>query len=492
MTAQGTTKANVYFSERFEVAQSALDEYGAFDISVVSDLPLFVDPFLLFNSHKKDYQGLHESIINYLLFLRDRARDGQDVGLLASWYQFHEVKQNWLGYTHFGNNGRALGRDFAMALNASLGDIFRDFGQEKITKGTHLEKLCLIQGGVGKDNISDFTTNLIKGYLAKFTERFALKHLNPKHCRTFRIPKVQFNYSTESWEEGEFYLPVLGNDFVLLTPVDMLTRDETWISQADMLHQFWALPEAMPNDQLRAQINNYFRSRLGEKPTEKEIRAAQQETITKFPELIDRYIAIKEDDGDRAESVSSRRVQETRRVLVDQVQLLLADLEQRTDFYKRPWSSYEEALERVRLFKSYIENQDGYKLINKAGQPFSHEDDVQLFFGLAWFGSELDINREVNNGRGPVDFKASFGSGDKSLIEFKLASNRRLKTNLAKQVEIYERANRTHKSIKVIVCYSAADQERVAKILDDLGLATEPNIVVIDARSDNKPSASKA
>ena len=36
-------------------------------------------------------------------------------------------------------------------------------------------------------------------------------------------------------------------------------------------------------------------------------------------------------------------------------------------------------------------------------------------FGLVWCNTEFDINREPNNGRGPVDFKASYGAGDKSL-----------------------------------------------------------------------------
>jgi hypothetical protein len=118
---------------------------------------------------------------------------------------------------------------------------------------------------------------------------------------------------------------------------------------------------------------------------------------------------------------------------------VVADLEARSDFYDRTWNSYDEALERVRYFKDYVENNDGYKLINRAGRPFSREDEVQLFFGLIWCRSEFDVNREPNNGRGPVDFKVSYGSGDKSLIEFKLASNSSLKRNLEKQVEIYKR-----------------------------------------------------
>jgi hypothetical protein len=45
---------------------------------------------------------------------------------------------------------------------------------------------------------------------------------------------------------------------------------------------------------------------------------------------------------------------------------------------------------------------------------------------------------------------------------------------------------------KVTICYTAAHQTKVAKIIRDLKLGDREDIVVIDARSDNKPSASKA
>jgi len=157
-------------------------------------------------------------------------------------------------------------------------------------------------------------------------------------------------------------------------------------------------------------------------------------------------------------------------------------------------TSYDEALKHVYGFKHYVEDQDGYRLLNRDGRdkPFSRESDVQLFFGLIFFGTEFDINREPNNGRGPVDFKVSKGAVDKTLIEFKLASNSQLKRNLANQVEIYEQANGTRTSVKVILCYSAGEQDRVQGILAELGLLGEESVVVIDARADNKPSASKA
>ena len=37
-----------YFTEHFGIAADALDDYGAFNVSLITDLPLFIDPFLLF------------------------------------------------------------------------------------------------------------------------------------------------------------------------------------------------------------------------------------------------------------------------------------------------------------------------------------------------------------------------------------------------------------------------------------------------------------
>jgi len=136
----------LYFSDVFSVDPDILEEYGAFNISLVNDLPLFIDPFLLFNSSNKPYQILHNEIIRYLRFLKDRAEAGViDDGLLHSWFMFSEVKQNWLGYSLVGNSGSGLGIDFARALHENLYTVFSNFGNENVTQGSHLEKLCLIK-----------------------------------------------------------------------------------------------------------------------------------------------------------------------------------------------------------------------------------------------------------------------------------------------------------------------------------------------------------
>lgn len=487
-----STGPTLYFTDHFGVVPDILESYGAFDISVVSDLPLFIDPFLLFNSKKPEYQALHRHIVRYLRFLRDKSGPDLDPGLLTAWYRFKEVKQNWLGFTMFGNDGAGLGTKFAVSLNDSLGNILANLGDETVTRGTHLEKLLLIRGGVGRDSISDFTTNLIKDYLLRYTEAFARQHLQPHQCADFPVTRAAFNFTTETWETRRYYLPKLRDDFVLLTPIDMLTRDDTWISHPDMLRRFSALPEAVEDSALRAQINNYLGTLLTKKSSAQERAEAALKTIRRYPQLIDLYIKIKEDTGDEAKSISDAKTRDTHAALVAQVKRLVEDLDAKTDFYDKPWTSYDECLERVLLFKHYVEHQDGYRILNRAGKAPLKETDVGLFFGFTWCRTQFDVNREPNNGRGPVDFKASFGSGDSSLIEFKLASNSSLKRNLEKQVAIYEAANKTHTTVKVIVCYTAAEQAKVARILKQLKFEADESVVVIDARHDNKPSASKA
>ncbi|MDI6800560.1 MAG: hypothetical protein QMD01_00685 [Thermodesulfovibrionales bacterium] len=490
---------DLYFSDHFKVKETNLEKYGAFNISLVADLPLFIDPFLLFNSKKKKYKQLHDDIIKYLVFLKEKSTSQTiDIGTLKAWYVFKEVEQNWLGFAVSGNKGSALDLDFGRALNENLHKIFSEFGQEKVTKGSHLEKLCLIKEGVGKDNISDFATNLVKGFLLDYTQTFAQKNINESLREKFRVQRVRFNYDTETWEEATFDLPKFKNDFVILTPKELLTKDETWINKKDLFEDFERIPNAIANDELRHKVNNYFFSRIPrdpkkkKEPTKQEKAAAAFATIQEFPELIDYYIKSKEENGDLAESISSERVAFSQKFYINNVQQFIAGL-QNKNFYASAQNSQEEAKKKIEILKEYIENNDGYKLFYHNGQRIKGEKDLQLLFGLVCHESSIfDTNREVNNGRGPVDFKISKGSSDKTLVEFKLANNKKLEQNLQKQVEIYQKANKTMSSFKVIIYFTKDEYKRVIAILNKIGLNGKENIVLIDGRNDNKVSASNA
>ncbi|MEA1992596.1 MAG: hypothetical protein U9N58_10480, partial [Thermodesulfobacteriota bacterium] len=441
---------NIYFSDFFDVDPTILEEYGAFDISLINDLPLFIDPFLLFNSKKKRYQKLHYEIINYVRFLRDMAASDQiNAGLLKHWFFFPEVKQNWLGYSKVGNSGSGLGKKFATALHGNLNSIFQDFGDEKITQSSHLEKLCLIKDGVGRDNISDFTTNLIKGFLCKYTSKFSKKYLSDNQVQTLIVDHIKFNYQTRTWVRDEFTLPSIDGDFVLLCPKDILTKDDTWINRNDLVGDFKSIAESIQNNELRGLVNDYFSRMIPLHPKKKDVSHAVARTVLQFPELIDYYLKYKEDHGDEAEKLSSMRVFETENLFIHKVRDLIKSLSSHTDYHKTPWDTFEESYQRVKYLKQVIENNDGYRIFYVDGQPVKREADLQLIFRLTWFASPSDVNSEVNNGRGAVDYKISRGSKDSTLIEFKLASNSKLKQNLAKQVQVYEKANQTKKSIKV-------------------------------------------
>lgn len=486
-----------YFTDYFGVDPAVLEKHGAFNISLVTDLPLFIDPFLLFNSKKKQYQQLHDQIIRYLKFLRDKAQqENIQPGLLSAWYRFPEVKQNWFGFSLGGNSGSGLGKDFAEALHQNLHRLFPDFGKEEVTKGSHLEKLCLISEGVGRDNISDFTTNLIKEFLCEYTQEFARKYLSSSRRRLVAVSKVSFNYRTETWESKQFELPWTGSDYVLLTPKEILTKDETWINKNDLIEDFQDIPNAILDMELRMQVNNYFAKVLvrskDREPTKKDIAEAARKTVLEFPKLIDYFIRYKEENGDQAENISARKVSFSEYFYIVQIKELQEALVKQTGFYQIDGGTREEARQRLEYLRDVIENKGGHRIFYADGKPIQREADLQIMYRLVWFGTPSDVSREANDGRGPADFKISRGAKDKTIVEFKLAKNTQLERNLEKQAEIYQKASDAQSAIKGILFFSDAELKRVTSILKKINLYGHPDIVLIDARDDNKPPGSKA
>jgi len=498
---------NVYFSDFFNVSPDIIENYGVFNVSLINDLPLFIDPFLLFNSEKKEYQDLHSEILRYVAFLRNQsiAKNIND-GLLKSWYCFPEVKQTWLGYSEVGNSGRGPGIEFARALNDNLNGIFSGFDKNTISRSSHLEKLCLIKENTGRDSISDFVTNLIKGYLLDYTQKFAKQFINKDLLCEFAVRHVTFNYDTSTWNTEKFMLPAIAVsegkiDYVLLTPKDLLTKDDTWINRPDLVNQFNDVVSSVSNVELRSQLNFYFSQNLPKPeytkkgkekvPKKQDIAVAVNAMIRKFPELLDYYIKFKEDHGEEARSISEERVEEIHNLFVVDLSNFIEGLAKETDFYDKGIDTLSESYARALFLKDFIENKDGYRIFYRKNDVIRREADLQIMYRLTWFATFSDVTREANEGRGPVDFKISRGAKDKTLIEFKLASNSKLRQNLEKQVEIYKKAHDTDKAIKVIIFFSLEEETKVKKILEELGIENEKYVILIDARNDNKISASK-
>jgi len=346
-------KFKIYFSDFFDVTPGVISDFGAFNISLINDLPLFIDPFLLFNSENQEYQKLHENMIGYVQFLKIQSGSPLPSGALKAWFYFPEIKENWLGYSKSGNNGRGLGPKFANTLKHNLTTIFSDFGEERNT-ATHLEKLTLVKNGVGKDQISDFTCNLICGYLAAYTERFAKLHIDKSKLGTFTVGKIHFDKNTQTWAARQFLLPKLGNQFVLLTPIDMLTKDEAWISHRGMVEDYSAIMSSVDNDQLRSQINTYFTSVLPIDATQDEVSDAIEKVVTKYPAFLDYYIKLKEKDGRGARMQSAEKIGQASDLFLTQLRILVDKLDQ-TKFYQTNTTSFSEGFARVSYLKEVIE-----------------------------------------------------------------------------------------------------------------------------------------
>src|SRR5699024_3626982 len=208
---------------------------------------------------------------------------------------------------------------------------------EIITQSSHLEKVGLFEIGVGKDSISDFTTNLIKEYLLTYTQTFAEQYVDPSFLKVIKVDRVYFVYDLERWMPKKFNLPFIFDDYVILTPRDILTRDENWINSKDLRGNFDRISISIPNDQLRNEINNYFQKRLpkparNKKNTQKELNETIQDTIRQFPEILKWYIKFKEENKEGAKNISEQRVQDVETIFIHQLQAFVEILKDQTSF----------------------------------------------------------------------------------------------------------------------------------------------------------------
>ncbi|BCM90285.1 hypothetical protein IAD21_02136 [Abditibacteriota bacterium] len=483
----------ILFSDYFGVAESEIEAYGAFNACLISDLPLFIDPFLLFNSEKQDYQKLHGEIIDYLVFLYQKSTTtSPGKGELEAWYHFKEVKQTWLGFTASGNAGHGLAQTFAKALNKNFKLLFNP-SQISVTKSFHLEKLGLIEKGVGRDTISDFTTNLIKHYLLEYTQEFARTKIDKKFVKRFPVAKAKFNYNTETWATLPFDLPFhanlanysagnkrqSGDNYVILVPTDLLTRHEAWINKADMLNSFDLIADSLPDDALRASVNNYLAKAIekakkqnADRKQDEAERRAIQETFREFPVLIDYFIKRREELGEEAVSSSSKKVYQAEMLFLAKFINFVSYMATETPFYKHGITTVQDASDRVRILKNAIERDGVGSFFYKTDkQPISSEEDLRVAHRLLWFNQ---------NGFEP-DTKAS--KEDIIKVEFKLASNNSvsqfIKAANEKLKEADEKGEK-NESIIVLFAFNGADRQKAEEHQKE-SINGKARVFVIDA-----------
>jgi hypothetical protein len=138
------------------------------------DIPLGIDPFLLYKSRNPIFVELH-SIVLKTFNAGIEALLREDKPSARYLFDLPEVAEIGLGYTKKGKRGSGVGDFLATLIMETLED-----SPALMERGIHhIEEMQLVSIGIGADRISDITANLIKQFLIDYTQ---------KQCELWDIP----------------------------------------------------------------------------------------------------------------------------------------------------------------------------------------------------------------------------------------------------------------------------------------------------------------
>lgn len=457
----------VFFSEYFWINSDDNNQHDFFDIVLDMDLPIFIDPFLIFCSDKKEYQELYSHIINYLKFLTEKSILDISKAEFKQYYYFQEVQETHIWFSLQWNPWKGLWNLFWHMLIRNLRSLFI-FPENN----SHLEKLCIIADGVWKDKISDFTINLIKDYLADYTSKIASNIEDKSKVQEFTVRKAYFDFERKIWRDKKYILPKINWNYVLLIPKDILTTWETWINKKDFYERIYelGLPDSISNDELRFQFNNIMSEDLSKSEKIKEIKRL----IKSDPLIIEDYIKFKEENSGNISNEAYQSLINVKDFInPEKVNSFTSLINEFTLSDNN--NSYKEAISLVNFFKDTIENKWVWKEFWLENNNRVQEKTVQNLFKLTWRWSKFYIASEVNQWTWPVDFIVSKWSEDVTVIEFKLASNP--KAIPVNQVESYKKANTTKNGLIVVFCFT---EEEIENVNSKIQKNKVENICVID------------
>lgn len=473
------------FSSEFQIKKQVDDDW--FDPILSTDTKLFVDPFLVFDSDHPFFQDTHEKTIEFFNKAFDIASKSKpnrtDIRYrqLLMMMSFPEVEEICLGYASRGTSGAGSGGAFSKMIVDSIFESIK-LGIKNLD---HFEEIGLFNEGFGCDRISDMTATLLKEEIIKYTQHICKKHSVP--VEKIKIKQYQFDNKFNRWKDKEVLLPInpYTKKAVLLVPKEFL-RELPTIS-AD---EFWDYCWSNKNEELRDQYSIEVKSQIKKSDV---ISIAR-----KNRDWIEEYEDFREENGSKPYDLNNDP-----KGYYTWVYKTLNYVQQNSYNFINASNKEEFEIfvkEVVEQFEQFIENNSGYKLLwdDKGKTPKSEEASQLVFTGVVKHyckANNIDLSREANLGRGPVDFKFSSGYENRALIEVKLAKNTKFWNGLEKQLIKYLEVEDIKKGVFLVICYNDNDLDKVSNIqsiADKVGKANNVDleVIVIDASSD-KPSASK-
>lgn len=164
------------------------------------DIPLYVDPFLLWKSPSMQDNSLHTTItncFNHLGYLFSNGKQNEAIETLIRASECNEVG--------LGNSKTKVGKVIGNKLATDTLNLFTLVPQINKSGFTHFEEIQLLVDNISKDRISDIACNFMQSFLIDFTI---------EQCEKFSIPieKVElknvYNLKTHKFEQEISYLPI--------------------------------------------------------------------------------------------------------------------------------------------------------------------------------------------------------------------------------------------------------------------------------------------
>lgn len=193
------------------------------------DIPLYVDPFMLWRSPSQQDNALHTAAVNAFNHLGYLSKSNPALAeqMLV---QISECDEVGLGISHT-RRGKRIGINTAK----SVLKIFSTVPEYDKRGFTHFEEIQFFVGNIGKDRISDMFCNFVKSFLIDYTIQA---------CRELDIPTSPvstsvYRYATNTIKEETVQLPKNPetNEAIILVPKHWL-RYTPWINSDDFYSSF--------------------------------------------------------------------------------------------------------------------------------------------------------------------------------------------------------------------------------------------------------------
>jgi hypothetical protein len=258
--------------------------------SLTIDLPLCIDPFLLYKSKDASLRSLHQNLLSLfnqgIQFFREGKR--RDLDKLID---FPEVNEIGFGYSE----GRIQGSGLGVQLNRLLADTLAASEPLQERGLRHVEELQLVSTGVGPDRVSDIAGNVLKAFLIEYTQKQAMLWGIPL---TSAMPIAHyFDFDDWEWSDGYFDLPKnpINDKSILLVP-RRIVRLLPWINYDDYIGSEFKMFLRLSQGRRMPRYPGMAKQDKLEF-TKQEVIKITRERLT----LLDQYVGRKEREGSKVE-----------------------------------------------------------------------------------------------------------------------------------------------------------------------------------------------